>query len=79
MKKTFIYMNERIHEHPPTGPVVKVDRPDGSEDEGDLIEIKVLGRVVARVRYAPNRNPSKTHKLKAWVEVLDVPGVEVCV
>ncbi len=72
--KTVIYMNHRIREKVPSGPVIRVTRGRSVRDT-DEVTILVGGRVIGRVVYDPENNPSSSHEVKAWVELAD--GVEV--
>lgn len=76
--KRYIYMNHRIRDVKPSGPVIRAQVGKSRRaKESNCVEIRVWGRVIARVVYDPKSNPSPTHSVKAWVEVDGNPSVDV--
>ena len=65
--KTFIFVNHRIRQKKPSGPVITAQIGDVIL-EGNSVEILHEGKVIARVLYDPMRKPSKTHHVSAFVE-----------
>ena len=63
---TFLYMNERIREKKPDGPVIVADT-GRKQREANRFDIISDGKVVATVEFNPKRNPSKTHHVRAFV------------
>ena len=66
--KTIIYMNNRIREVNPSGPVIRVQRGRSRRDTNEA-KLLLNGRQIGRVVYDPVNNPSNTHEVKAWVEL----------
>lgn len=67
--KTVIFMNHRIREKKPSGPVIRAVR--GKKiTESNCLKLMFAGKEVGRVIYDPKNNPSTTHEVKAWVEWL---------
>lgn len=73
-KRTVIYMNHRIRDKVPDGPVIRVQRGRKQSDTNEALLV-LNGQLLGRVVYDPPNNPSSSHEVKAWVE-LD-PCVEV--
>ena len=65
---TFVFMNEKIRERVPSGPVIRAVR-GRSVKESNLLRLMVAGREVGRVVFDPSRSPVKTHEVKAWIEL----------
>jgi hypothetical protein len=67
----YVYMNHRIREATPKGPVIVVQGPDGTR-EADEFEIRVFGQSIGRVKFARTGLPAcKTHDVHAWVQFED--------
>ena len=64
---TFIYMNHRIRDKVPAGPVIVADT-GRKQREANCFDIISDGKVVATVEFNPKRNPSKTHEVRAYVQ-----------
>lgn len=62
-----IFMNDKIRMARPDGPVINVQSAKRIR-RGNRVDIVHQGVVVASVIYAPRRNPSRTHAVRAWVE-----------
>ncbi len=72
---TYIYMNHHIRAAKPRHPVIDAMVPGSVVVSANAFEIVQDGRVLARVVYDPANNPSPTHEVKAWVEVMQGASV----
>lgn len=73
----YVYMNHRIREKKPKGPVIVVQddfRPDGANVmEANEFDIWFHGEKIGRVVYNPKGLAvCDTHEVKAWVEFDDL-------
>ena len=66
MKKK-IFINHRISQAQPDGPVIIVETCK-NQQEGNRVDILEKGKVVASIIFDANADPSKTHLVRAWVE-----------
>jgi hypothetical protein len=66
MKKK-IFMNHRIAQAKPDGPVIVVETRK-KQQEGNRVDIMEKGKVVASVVFDAGARPSRTHVVRAWVE-----------
>ena len=66
MKKK-IFINHRIAQAKPDGPVIVVETRR-KQQEGNRVDIIDRGKVVASIVFNSNADPSKTHSVRAWVE-----------
>lgn len=67
----YVYMNHRIRDDKPKGPVIVVQAPEGTR-EGDDFEIRYYGQPLGRVKFSPNGlTACDTHEVRAWIELDD--------
>lgn len=65
MRKALIFMNERIRQKKPRKPVIRVQYPDGTVKEGNVVRINGFARVI----FSPERNRAiSSHVVRAWIE-----------
>jgi len=70
--KRYVYMNHRIRQANPKGPVIVVQDADGGVVEADGFAIVFDGFLIGHVVFDPNGlKVCKTHDVKAWVEFTD--------
>jgi hypothetical protein len=74
--KRYIYMNHRIRQAKPNGPVIVVQDERGHQTEANGFDLHFDGFKIGRVVYDPAGLPAcETHEVKAWVEL--VGNVEI--
>lgn len=67
----YVYMNHRIRDAKPKGPVIVVQGPKDTR-EGDDFEIRYYGQPLGRIRFSQNGlTACDTHEVRAWVELHD--------
>ena len=66
MKKK-IFINHRIVQIKPTGPVIVVETRR-KQKEGNRVDILDRGKIIVSVIFDATADPSKTHNVRAWVE-----------
>lgn len=67
--KRFIFMNHRIREPKPKGPVI-VHQSGQLQRFSNRLKLYVDGRLIGEVRYSPRGNRSiASHSVRAWVEL----------
>jgi hypothetical protein len=66
MKKK-IFINHRIAQAAPDGPVIVVETRK-KQQEGNRVDIMEKGKVVASIIFDADADPSRTHLVRAWVE-----------
>jgi len=76
--KRFVYMNHRLRQAEPTGPVVVVQDERGGTTEANEFELRFDGFKIGRVVFDPKGlKACKTHDVKAWLELAAGVDVEV--
>jgi hypothetical protein len=79
-RKINIYMNEHIRNSRPTAPVIVVEQAGIGGRRVFANHVDIVdndGQILATIKYAPNDNPSRTHRVKAWIEVPNRKNVRV--
>lgn len=67
----YVYMNDRIKQKKPRGPVIVVQKPDETL-AADLFEIRVGNMVIGYVAFdRKGLDACPTHDVKAWLEFHD--------
>lgn len=67
----FIFMNHRIREPNPSGPVIVV-QTDGEQREANEFELRFRGQPIGRVKFTrEGLSVVETHSVHAWVELDD--------
>jgi hypothetical protein len=71
----YVFMNEKIRQKKPCGPVIVVQDGAGAQYEANAFDLIFEGVLIGRVRYdRAGLDACETHEVKAWVELAD--GVE---
>jgi hypothetical protein len=74
--KRFVYLNHRIHQAQPSGPVIVVQDETGDFMEANGFDLRFDGFRIGRIVFDPKGLPAcKTHDVKAWLELAE--NVEV--
>jgi hypothetical protein len=72
----YVFMNEKIRQKKPCGPVIVCQDGDGAQTEANAFDLVVNGVLVGRVRYdRAGLDVCETHDVKAWVELADTVDV----
>lgn len=67
----FIYMNHRIRDKKPAGPVIVVQGEEGVREANEF-SLRIGSVVIGRVVFDPyGLDACNTHEVKAWVELND--------
>lgn len=67
----YLFMNHRIKENPPSGPVIMCLSPEGLRESNEF-EIFYRGQPIGRVKFdRDGLDKCETHHVKAWVELED--------
>jgi len=74
----FLYMNHRIRQRRPSGPVIVCQGP-GETREANCFEIRLGEELIGWVKFdRKGLDACETHDVKAWVELVDHVDVTVC-
>ena len=67
----FLYMNHRIRDKKPAGPVIVCQGEEGTREANEFV-LRIGNVVIGRVVFDPHGlDACNTHEVKAWVELND--------